>query len=360
MHDNYDYAHIEKKHQTKWHNERSFFVNETSSKPKYYCLSMFAYPSGKLHMGHVRNYTIGDVLARFHHLQGYNVLQPLGWDAFGLPAENAALLSNEPPAKWTYANIEYMKKQLQSLGLAIDWSREFATCTPEYYRWQQWLFVQLYKKGIIYRKNGIVNWDPVDQTVLANEQVIDGKGWRSGAVVEKKEIPMYYFKITEYAEELLTGLDNLPGWPEQVKAMQRNWIGKSVGIEIDFPYVSGTGMLQVFTTRPDTLCGVTYVAISSEHELVNQALALNPELITFINKCREGGVSEAEIAKEDKIGVFSGLYVINPINQEKIPVWIANYVLSSYGTGAVMAVPAHDERDFAFALKYHLPINSVF
>lgn len=359
MHENYDPAQIEKKHQAKWSQNQSFVVNENSPKPKYYCLSMFAYPSGKLHMGHVRNYTIGDVIARFQCFQGYNVLQPFGWDAFGLPAENAALLSNEPPAKWTYANIEYMKTQLQSLGLAIDWSREFATCTPEYYKWQQWFFVQLYKKGIIYRKNGIVNWDPVDKTVLANEQVVDGKGWRSGATIEKKEIPMYYFKITAYADELLNDLDVLDGWPDQVKTMQRNWIGKSVGLEIDFPYTMGTGALKVFTTRPDTLCGVTYVAISLEHELVVEALKIKPELITFINKCKEGGVSEAELAKEEKVGVFSGLYVINPINNEKVPVWIANYVLSGYGSGAVMAVPAHDERDFAFAIKYQLPIKQV-
>lgn len=359
MQENYEHANIEKKHQTKWNNNKSFIVNEKSPKPKYYCLSMFAYPSGKLHMGHVRNYTIGDVLARFHHFLGFNVMQPFGWDAFGLPAENAALLSNEPPAKWTYANIEYMKTQLQSLGLAIDWSREFATCTKEYYKWQQWLFVQLYKNGTIYRKNGIVNWDPIDKTVLANEQVVDGKGWRSGATVEKKEIPMYYFKITEYADELLNDLDKLDGWPDQVKAMQKNWIGKSIGVEVDFPYANNSGLLKVFTTRPDTLCGVTYVAISVEHDLITEALKINPELIDFINKCKEGGISEAELAKEDKIGIFSGLYVINPINNEKVPVWIANYVLSSYGSGAVMAVPAHDERDFIFASKYNLPIKPV-
>lgn len=357
MQEAYEHSQIEKQQQSKWDNNKSFIVNEKSPKPKYYCLSMFAYPSGKLHMGHVRNYTIGDVLARFHHLKGYNVMQPFGWDAFGLPAENAAILSKEPPAKWTYANIEYMKIQLKSLGLAIDWSREFATCSKEYYKWQQWFFVQLYKNGTIYRKNGVVNWDPVDKTVLANEQVVDGKGWRSGATVEKKEIPMYYFKITSYADELLKDLDNLDGWPEQVKAMQRNWIGKSVGVEVDFPY--SNGKLRVFTTRPDTLCGVTYVAISAEHELVQEALKLKPELIDFINKCKQGGVSEAELAKEEKNGVFSGLYVINPINNEQVPVWIANYVLSTYGSGAVMAVPAHDERDFAFALKYDLPIKQV-
>lgn len=359
MQEAYDHSQIEKKQQSKWDNNKSFVVNEKSPKPKYYCLSMFAYPSGKLHMGHVRNYTIGDVLARFRHLQGYNVMQPFGWDAFGLPAENAALLSKEPPAKWTYANIEYMKSQLQSLGLAIDWSREFATCSPEYYKWQQWFFIQLYKNGTIYRKNGIVNWDPVDKTVLANEQVVDGKGWRSGAIVEKKEIPMYYFKITDYADELLEDLSKLEGWPEQVKAMQKNWIGKSVGVELEFPYTNSNGKLRVFTTRPDTLYGVTYVAISAEHELVQESLKLKPELIDFINKCKQGGVSEAELAKEEKSGVFSGLYVVNPINNEKIPVWIANYVLSTYGSGAVMAVPAHDERDFAFASKYNLPIKQV-
>ncbi|MFN7094316.1 MAG: leucine--tRNA ligase, partial [Burkholderiales bacterium] len=359
MQENYRHKEIEKQHQKKWVKVKAFEANELSIKPKYYCLSMFSYPSGKLHMGHVRNYTIGDVLARFYHLKGFNVMQPFGWDAFGLPAENAALQSGEPPAKWTYQNIEYMRWQLQSLGLAIDWSREFATCQPEYYRWQQWLFIKLYEKGIIYRKNGLVNWDPVDQTVLANEQVIDGKGWRSGATVIKKEIPMYYFKITQYAEELLQDLDKLDGWPEQVKTMQRNWIGKSTGMEISFLYHDGNDQLTVFTTRPDTLMGVTYIAISAEHPLAEAALQLNPDLADFINECKQGGVSEAELATQEKKGNFSGLYVTHPISGENIPVWIANYVLMSYGSGAVMAVPAHDERDFEFAAKYNLPVKPV-
>ena len=357
MQENYDFSGNEKKQQQKWLNSKIFEAHENSPKPKYYCLSMFAYPSGKLHMGHVRNYTIGDVLSRFYRMQGYNVLQPIGWDAFGLPAENAALQNNKPPAAWTYQNIEYMRSQLQSLGLAIDWTRELATCSPEYYRHQQWLFTKLFEKGIIYRKNGVVNWDPIDQTVLANEQVIDGKGWRSGATVIKKEIPMYYFKITDYASELLDDLDKLDGWPLQVKTMQRNWIGKSRGMEISFP--SANGALKVFTTRPDTLMGVTYVAISAEHPLAEVALKLKPELASYINKCKQGGVSEAELSKAEKTGVFSGLYVNHPISGEQVPVWIANYVLMSYGSGAVMAVPAHDERDFEFATKYSLPITQV-
>ena len=357
MQENYDFNSNEKKQQQKWLTNRAFESYENSPKPKYYCLSMFAYPSGKLHMGHVRNYTIGDVLSRFYRMQGYNVLQPMGWDSFGLPAENAALQNNKPPAAWTYQNIEYMRSQLQSLGLAIDWTREFATCSPEYYRHQQWLFTKLYEKGIIYRKNGAVNWDPIDQTVLANEQVIDGKGWRSGATVIKKEIPMYYFKITDYASELLDYLDKLDGWPDQVKTMQRNWIGKSKGMEITFP--STNGSLTVFTTRPDTIMGVTYVAISAEHHLAETALKLKPELADYINKCKQGGVSEAELSKSEKTGVFSGLYVSHPISGEQVPIWIANYVLMSYGSGAVMAVPAHDERDFEFASKYNLPIKQV-
>jgi len=359
MQENYNHKDVEKKQQQKWGNSKSFVVNETSPKPKYYCLSMLPYPSGKLHMGHVRNYTIGDVIARFYHLNGYNVLQPFGWDSFGLPAENAAFASNVPPAKWTYQNIDYMRWQLQSLGLAVDWSREFATCSPEYYKHQQWLFIKLYEKGIIYRKNGVVNWDPVDQTVLANEQVIDGKGWRSGAGIIKKEIPMYYFKITAYAEELLQGLDELDGWPEQVKTMQRNWIGKSVGMDVSFPYPDNSDNLVVFTTRVDTLMGVTYVAIAAGHPLADAALKLKPELADFIEQCKKGGTSEAELATQEKKGVFSGLYVKHPVTSELIPVWIANYVLMSYGSGAVMAVPAHDERDFEFATLHNLPIKPV-
>ncbi len=359
MQENYNHIDIEKKHQQKWANEKSFEVNETSSKPKYYCLSMLPYPSGKLHMGHVRNYTIGDVLSRFHKLNGYNVMQPIGWDAFGLPAENAALQNKVAPAKWTYQNIEYMKSQLKSLGLAIDWSRELATCSPEYYKHQQWLFLKLFEKGIIYRKNGIVNWDPIDQTVLANEQVIDGKGWRSGAVVEKKEIPMYYFKITQYADELLNDLDKLTNWPEQVRTMQKNWIGKSMGMEIHFINPNDTEPLKVYTTRADTLMGITFIAVSAEHKLAQLALKSNPNLQTFIDECNQGGVSEMELATKEKKGIFSGFYVNHPITNEQIPVWIANYVLANYGEGAVMGVPAHCQRDFEFAQKYNLPIKIV-
>lgn len=360
MQEIYNYKDIEKKQQLYWTTNKIFEVKEDSKKPKYYCLSMFAYPSGKLHMGHVRNYTISDVIARFYTLNGYNVLQPMGWDAFGLPAENAALQSKNAPAAWTYQNIAHMKQQLQNLGLAIDWSREIATCDPNYYRWQQWLFIQLFKKGIIYRKNGIVNWDPIDQTVLANEQVIDGKGWRSGAVVEKKQVPMYYFKITNYAEELLQGLDGLDGWPEQVKTMQRNWIGKSKGMEISFPCtVNDIPLLTVFTTRPDTLFGVTYIAIAADHPIAQFAHTQNAGLTTFINECKHGGTSEAELATQEKKGIFSGLYVSHPITNKPIPVWIANYVISGYGTGAVMGVPAHCQRDFEFAKQYNLPIEIV-
>ncbi|MFN8770806.1 MAG: leucine--tRNA ligase [Neisseriaceae bacterium] len=359
MQESYDHKDVEKKHQNKWINNKTFNAPDNSDKPKYYCLSMFAYPSGKLHMGHVRNYTIGDVLARFHKLKGYNVLQPFGWDAFGLPAENAAMQNKVAPAKWTYQNIEYMKSQLQSLGLAIDWSREFATCSPNYYHWQQWLFVQLFKKGIIYRRNGVVNWDPIDQTVLANEQVIDGKGWRSGATIIKKEIPMYYFKITEYAEELLSCLDELDGWPEQVKTMQKNWIGKSKGLEISFLHAESNSQLTVYTTRADTLMGVTFIAIAPEHPLVKLAYQDNPSLLERIKEYHQGGVSEAEIATQEKIGIFSGLYVKHPITGENIEVWIANYVLANYGTGAVMGVPAHCQRDFEFAKKYNMKIKVV-
>lgn len=367
MQENYNHKAIESNQQRKWLDEKRFNASEQTHKPKYYCLSMFAYPSGKLHMGHVRNYTIGDVITRFYQLKGFNVMQPFGWDAFGLPAENAALLSSEPPARWTYQNIAYMKSQLNRLGFAIDWSREFTTCSPEYYKWQQWLFIQLYKKGIVYRKNGIVNWDPIDKTVLANEQIIDGRGWRSGALVEKKEIPMYYFKITDYAEELLQTLDELNGWPEQVKAMQRNWIGKSVGCEIRFSYasndVSVNGLehehLTIFTTRVDTIYGATYIGVSAEHPITKVATRLKPELIDFIDECRHGSISEVELATQIKKGIFSGLYVIHPLTLIKIPVWITNYVLMNYGTGAVMGVPAHDERDFFFANQYGLPIRQV-
>ena len=359
MQENYVHNNIEKKAQSKWRDSKIFEVNESSPKPKMYCMSMLPYPSGKLHMGHVRNYTITDVLARFYKMNGYNVVHPIGWDAFGLPAENAAMKSKVAPAEWTYQNIANMKAQLENMGLSIDWARELATCSPDYYRHQQWFFIQLYKSGIIYRKNGTVNWDPVDQTVLANEQVIDGRGWRSGATVIKKEIPMYYFAITKYAEQLLADLDQLGGWPDQVKVMQRNWIGKSRGMEVEFAGCDGFDGLTVFTTRPDTLMGVTYVAISAEHPLAEEAANHNAALAKFMYECKAGGVSEAELATAEKVGMFSGLYVTNPLNGEKVPVWVANYVLMNYGTGAVMAVPAHDERDFEFATKYNLPKKIV-
>ena len=352
---------IEPDAQQHWEEKQAFKASEDTSKPKYYCLSMFPYPSGKLHMGHVRNYTIGDVLARYHRMKGYNVLQPMGWDAFGLPAENAAIANDVAPAGWTYANIEYMKKQLKSLGLAIDWSRELATCKPDYYRWEQWLFTKLFEKGVIYKKMATVNWDPVDHTVLANEQVIDGRGWRSGALVEKRDIPMYFFRITDYAEELLSELDNLPGWPERVKTMQRNWIGKSFGVEIHFPLQpqGHDDVLKVFTTRADTLFGVTYVAVAAEHPLAQQAAAGNPALAEFIAECKQGSVAEANMATMEKKGMDTGLKVYHPFTNEPVPVYVANYVLMGYGEGAVMAVPAHDERDFAFARKYALPIKAV-
>ncbi|MCA1926107.1 MAG: leucine--tRNA ligase, partial [Thiobacillus sp.] len=310
---------------------------------------------------HVRNYTIGDVLARYHAMRGYNVMQPMGWDAFGLPAENAAIANNVPPAAWTYANIDHMRTQLQALGLAIDWSRELATCKPDYYRWEQWLFTRLFEKGVIYKKMATVNWDPVDQTVLANEQVIEGRGWRSGALVEKRDIPMYFFRITQYAEELLAGLDNLPGWPERVKTMQANWIGKSVGVRLAFPYAldGQDEKLWVFTTRADTLMGVTFVAVAAEHPLATRAAANHPELAAFIAECKQGSVAEADMATMEKKGMDTGLTVTHPLTGEPIPVWVGNYVLMSYGEGAVMAVPAHDERDFGFARKYGLPIRQV-
>jgi len=365
MQPNYHPASIEQQVQQHWEGRRAFNATEQSGKPKYYCLSMFPYPSGKLHMGHVRNYTIGDVLSRYHRMKGYNVMQPMGWDAFGLPAENAALANNVPPAAWTYANIEHMKQQLKSLGLGLDWSREVTTCKPEYYRWEQWLFTRLFNKGIIYKKTASVNWDPVDQTVLANEQVIDGCGWRSGAPVEKRDIPMYFFRITDYADELLQGLDTLPGWPEQVKTMQANWIGKSHGCEVYFPYdmetVGSGGMLKVYTTRPDTLMGATYVAVAPEHPLAKRAAEVSEktDISNFIASCNRGGTAEAELATMEKRGMDTGLFVRHPVTGEKLPVWIANYVLMSYGEGAVMAVPAHDERDFEFAEKFGLPVKHV-
>lgn len=363
MHEQYQPREIEAAAQSFWERNQSFLATLKPGKEKFYCLSMFPYPSGKLHMGHVRNYTIGDVIARYHRMQGKNVLQPMGWDAFGMPAENAAMKNNVAPAKWTYENIEYMKGQLRSLGLAIDWTREVTTCKPDYYRWEQWLFTRLFEKGVIYRKNGTVNWDPVDQTVLANEQVIDGRGWRSGALIEKREIPMYYFKITAYADELLSSLDDLPGWPEQVKTMQRNWIGKSRGMEVAFPYdvasIGEEGTLKVFTTRPDTLMGATYVAVAAEHPLATLAAQQDTSLRSFIDECKRGGVAEADLATQEKKGVATPLRVQHPLTGELMPVWIANYVLMNYGEGAVMAVPAHDARDFEFAEKYGLPIKPV-
>ncbi|MBT9538982.1 leucine--tRNA ligase [Thiobacillus sp.] len=361
MQEKYLPSEIEHAAQARWTASQTYRASETSDRPKYYCLSMFPYPSGKLHMGHVRNYTIGDVLARYHAMRGFNVMQPMGWDAFGLPAENAAIANNVPPAAWTYANIDHMRTQLQALGFAIDWSRELATCKPDYYRWEQWLFTRLFEKGVIYKKMATVNWDPIDQTVLANEQVIEGRGWRSGALVEKRDIPMYFFRITQYADELLSGLDTLPGWPERVKTMQANWIGKSVGVRFAFPYTldGRDEKLWVFTTRADTIMGVTFCAVAAEHPLATRAAADNPELAAFIAECKQGSVAEADMATMEKKGMDTGLKVTHPLTGEAIPVWVGNYVLMSYGEGAVMAVPAHDERDFGFAQKYDLPIKQV-
>ncbi|MBA4382128.1 MAG: leucine--tRNA ligase [Sideroxydans sp.] len=379
MQPNYSPKDIEAAAQQQWESTQAFVAKEHSDKPKYYCLSMFPYPSGKLHMGHVRNYTIGDVLSRYHHMKGFNVMQPMGWDAFGLPAENAAMANNVPPAAWTYSNIEYMKQQLKALGLGVDWTREVKTCTPEYYRWEQWLFTKLFKKGVIYKKTSTVNWDPVDNTVLANEQVIDGRGWRSGALVEKREIPMYFFRITQYAEELLKDLDTLTGWPEQVKTMQANWIGKSYGVRFAFEIAEEVGitlpspaggrgtegegvstksnLLWVYTTRADTIMGVTFVAVAAEHPLATRAAHGNAKLAEFIEECKRGGVAEADIATMEKKGMDTGIKVTHPLTGEQVPVWVGNYVLMGYGEGAVMAVPAHDERDFGFAKKYDLTIK---
>lgn len=362
MQEKYHPQEVEQQARKNWQETGVFNTVETPDKPKYYCLSMFPYPSGKLHMGHVRNYTIGDVLSRYRRMQGYNVMQPMGWDAFGLPAENAAIQKGVPPAQWTYDNIAYMRSQLQSLGFAIDWKRELATCDPEYYRWNQWLFLRMLERGIAYQKTQVVNWDPVDQTVLANEQVIDGRGWRTGAVVEKREIPGYYLAITRYADELLADLENLPGWPERVKAMQINWIGKSFGVDITFLPDSASGMpqaLKVFTTRADTLMGVTYVAVAAEHPVALHAAQHQPDLAAFIESCRQGATMEAELAIQEKKGMATGLYVLHPLTDQRLPVWVANYVLMGYGEGAVMAVPAHDERDFDFAHQHSLPIKPV-
>jgi leucyl-tRNA synthetase len=353
---------IETEVQQRWEAQKVFEVKEDPDKEKFYCLSMFPYPSGRLHMGHVRNYTIGDVIARYQRMQGKNVLQPMGWDAFGLPAENAAMQHKVAPAKWTYENIAYMRNQLKELGLGYDWSREIATCHPKYYKWEQWLFTRLMAKGLVYRKMSVVNWDPVDQTVLANEQVIDGKGWRSGAPVERKEIAQWFLKITDYAEELLQDLDQLDGWPEQVKTMQRNWIGKSTGLQIAFPVAKGVDdkePLKVYTTRPDTLMGVTYVAIAAEHPWAKKAAVNNEPLAQFIEECSHISTAEADMEKMEKKGVDTGIRVKHPITGEEIPVWAANFVLMGYGTGAVMSVPAHDQRDYEFAKKYGLPMKAV-
>ena len=358
MQQEYNAQSIEKQAQQYWLENQTFTVVEDTNKEKYYCLSMFPYPSGKLHMGHVRNYSIGDVVSRFQKMQGKNVLQPIGWDAFGLPAENAALKNKVAPAKWTYENIEYMKNQLIQLGFGYDWSREVATCHPKYYKWEQWLFTKLFDKGLVYKKNAVVNWDPVDQTVLANEQVIDGRGWRSDALIEKKEIAQYFMRITDYAEELLCDLDKLDGWPEAVKTMQKNWIGKSIGLEIDFS-MPGKNNLKVYTTRPDTLMGVTYLAIASEHPLAIEAGKNNNEVQQFIDECRTMETSEAAMETMEKKGVNSGLSCLHPITGEAVEIWIANFVLMGYGTGAVMSVPAHDERDYEFAKKYNIKIKNV-
>ena len=378
MQERYDPALVERAAQEYWNSHASFAAREDASRPKYYCLSMFPYPSGRLHMGHVRNYTLGDVLARFMRMQGLNVLQPMGWDAFGLPAENAAIANGVPPARWTRDNIAYMKQQLQALGLAIDWRREVATCDPEYYRWNQWLCLRMRERGIAYKKTGVVNWDPVDKTVLANEQVIDGRGWRTGAPVEKREIPMYYLRITAYADELLAGLATLDAWPERVRTMQANWLGRSEGCDVAFPYAedalaalrqgaaSASGAppgsaaaLKVYTTRVDTLFGVTFVAVSAEHALASAAAARDPALASFVAECKRGSTMEADMATMEKRGMATGLHVRHPLSGELIEVWIANYVLMAYGEGAVMGVPAHDERDFEFAQRHGLAIRTV-
>ncbi len=369
MQERYEPAAVERAAQEYWDSHASFAAREEPGRRKFYCLSMFPYPSGRLHMGHVRNYTIGDVLARFMRMQGLNVLQPMGWDAFGLPAENAAIANGVPPARWTRENIAYMKRQLQSLGFGLDWARELATCDPRYYRWNQWLFLRMRERGIAYKKTGVVNWDPVDQTVLANEQVIDGRGWRTGAPVEKREIPMYYLRITAYAEELLAALEGLADWPERVRTMQANWIGRSAGCDVSFPYAEdalaalgagrGSGALKVFTTRVDTLFGVTFMAISAEHPLAAVAAQRDARIAAFVDECRRGSTMEADVATMAKRGMPTGLHVRHPLSDEPIGIWIANYVLMGYGEGAVMGVPAHDERDFEFAHGHGIAVRTV-
>ncbi|MCG2658112.1 MAG: leucine--tRNA ligase [Hydrogenophaga sp.] len=373
MQEKYAHKDVERAAHAHWNANDAYRVTEVAGKKKFYACSMLPYPSGKLHMGHVRNYTINDMLTRYLRMNGHNVLMPMGWDAFGLPAENAALKNGVPPAKWTYENIAYMKQQMQAMGLAIDWSREVATCDPSYYKWNQWLFLKMLEKGIAYRKTQIVNWDPVDQTVLANEQVIDGKGWRTGATVEKREIPGYYLNITSYADELLDHVQlgnpkaTLNGWPDKVRLMQENWIGKSEGVRFAFPHdikgadgaLIGDGKMYVFTTRADTIMGVTFCAVAAEHPLAHHAALTKPALAAFIEECKTGGTTEAELATQEKKGMATGLFVTHPLTGAQVEVWVGNYVLMSYGDGAVMGVPAHDERDFAFALKYQLPIKQV-
>ncbi len=359
MQTDYDPRAIEAAAQGYWEENQSFKAVEDPSREKFYCLSMFPYPSGRLHMGHVRNYTIGDVIARYQRMQGKNVLQPMGWDAFGLPAENAAIQHGIPPSQWTRSNIAYMKDQLKSLGFGYDWERELATCDPDYYRWEQWLFTRLMEKGLAYRSTATVNWDPIDQTVLANEQVIDGRGWRSGAPVEKREIEQWFVRITDYAQELLDALDGLDGWPERVRIMQRNWIGRSEGVSMDFGIAGSDETLGIYTTRPDTLMGVTYVAVAAEHPLAHRAAEGNPDLLAFIEECRKGGTSEAEIETMEKKGHPLGIDAIHPVTGESVPIYAANFVLMGYGTGAVMAVPAHDQRDWEFAERYGIPKKPV-
>ncbi len=360
----YDPQAVESAAQTYWRENGTYDAPQVADENSFYCLAMFPYPSGRLHMGHVRTYTLGDVIGRYQRLKGKNILHPMGWDAFGLPAENAAIKNNIPPAKWTYSNIEYMRGQMKSLGFGIDWSREFATCDPDYYRWEQWFFVKLFKKGMVERRSAVVNWDPVDQTVLANEQVVDGKGWRSGAPVERREMQQWFLKITDYADELLDSLDTMDGWPDSVKNMQRNWIGRSQGVEIDFAVADATGkpateQVRVYTTRPDTLLGATYVAVAAQHPLAQQAAADNPQLAEFVERCANVKSAEAELATVEKEGMPLGVSVIHPLTGKALPVWAANFVLIDYGSGAVMSVPGHDERDWEFARKYDLPIEQV-
>jgi leucyl-tRNA synthetase len=355
----YEPAGIERAVQALWAERDAFRVTEDAGRGKYYCLSMLPYPSGRLHVGHVRNYTIGDVIARYHRMRGLNVLQPIGWDAFGLPAENAAIQNNTPPAEWTHKNIAEMRAQLKRMGFAFDWSREVATCDAAYYRWEQWFFTRLFEKGLVYRANAEVNWDPVDRTVLANEQVVDGRGWRSGAVVERREIPQWFLKITAYADELLEGIDRLEGWPDQVRTMQRNWIGRSAGVDIDFQLAEREETITVFTTRPDTFLGVSCIVIAAEHPLAREAAENDSELAAFIEECKHGGVSEAEVETQEKRGHPTGLHARHPLSGEHLPIWVANFVLMHYGTGAVMSVPGHDRRDFEFCGKYDLPIHQV-